>query len=75
MGISNCSAAGADSHAQAITGAVVRKDKLTGQEVAAGVRGNGLPSGSEAVRPVDEVQGVARVDSGGMAVLLGLQEA
>jgi hypothetical protein len=72
MSVSNCSASGADSYAQPITGAVVRKDKLTGAEVPAGVRGNGLPSGDVAVKPMTEVNGVG-ASSDVMSVLLGLQ--
>lgn len=41
--ISNCCSSGADSYANPVTGAVARKDKLTGQEVAATVRPNGVP--------------------------------
>lgn len=74
MSVSNCSAAGADSRAMPITGAVVRKDKLTGADVPAGVRGNGLPSGSAAVKPMTEINGV-QASSDVMRVLMSLMGA
>lgn len=68
--ISNCASAGADSRAAAITGAVTRKDKVTGQEVPATVRPNGVAP-SEGVAAMS---GGASLASSVLSVLLEAQE-
>ncbi|MBI1308578.1 MAG: hypothetical protein GC129_01790 [Proteobacteria bacterium] len=65
MSVSNCSAAGADATTQAITGAVQRKDKTTGETVPATVRPNGADPDS-----VQTVQGTASLNSAALAALL-----
>lgn len=72
MIISNCWSAGADSHANPVTGVVTRRDSTTGQEVAASIRPNG--SAPDNGRPVPAVDG-ATLAPAALSVLLGTQEA
>ena len=72
MSVTNCSAAGADSYTQAITGAVMRKDKTTGQAEPASIRGNGLPSGTTNASQ-NATAGVS-LSSGVLGALLSSQE-
>lgn len=70
MSISNCSAAGADSVAQAVTGIVQRRDKATGVEVGAPVR----PVQGVAAVKAEEYKGGASLSGAVLGALLGAQE-
>jgi uncharacterized protein YbjT (DUF2867 family) len=67
MMISNCASSGADSVANPMTGVVTRKDKVTGQEVAAGIR----PTSGQDVKAPEVPTAEASLSSSVMAAVLG----
>lgn len=70
MSISNCSAAGADSRANPVTGVVTRRDPVTHAEVPATVRPNGIP-----VEPVQKVEPIksSTLSSSTLAAVLSFE--